>query len=288
MMKTENRISSILKTAENMFKSTLSAGAIIYAWGFLIVSVYLSQFNVLSMNLLRVQYVLAGIWFFVPIIIFLVFVIVLAVIVYDEFFYLETKLKKPKGVGRFLTFIWKLFWIYIFIIGFLGLVGMFLKSIAPNFTSSFNSIDRSNILYVAGFCLAIVVLTGLVWFLFKVKKEDSEDERISSRLWGTLYALFAVVVIFGYTLYFSLNLYPKIPAVLGGAQPLSVKIMVIPGIEYDSVRAELNFDDNQELSPTLKLITTTDDSYIILDPTNVHRVIVLPKNYVSLIIFESE
>ena len=83
-------------------------------------------------------------------------------------------------------------------------------------------------------------------------------------------------------------MYPKIPAVVGGGQPVDVKIMLVQDDNYKTLRGILSYDDNQEISQTVSLITTTDENYVIVVPSDVHRIFLLPKGSVSLLVIDSK
>jgi hypothetical protein len=283
-MEIENKTSSTLQVVENITKSVLSIGAIIYAWGFLVISIYLSQYHISSLNLLRVQYILAGIWIVIPILLFSILAIWFTAAFYKEFF-TKAEEQKDKKKRWFLDFIWKIIIVVMLISGYYFIVSDFLKWIAPTFTSGIFVLNGFDLLKVAGFCLGIAIFLGITWNFINGSRKYPE-KKAPYLLWGVLFAIFTTTIALGYTVYFSLYLYPKIPSILGGGQPQNVKIMIGHGDDYESLRKALNFDNNQELSSTLKLITTTDEIYLILDPINTYRAIVLPKNSVSLLILE--
>ena len=162
----------------------------------------------------------------------------------------------------------------------------FLNFVAPNLALKFTEISNSDMLQYSGFCLGIAILIGMTWIFIREIREESGKVNVRNIFGTIIFASFAGIAILGYTLHFAINLYPKIPAVVGGGQPIETQFMLTHDDNYEYLKDVFNFDDNQELSPRVKLLTTTDEDYVFIHPINIQRVILLPKDSVSLFIFD--
>jgi hypothetical protein len=288
-MKTQNEEQSLIQSLEKSIRSILSIGAIIYAWGFIVVSIYLSQYSVVSLNLLRIQYILAGIWIIVPIIIFTIALSWFFSSIYYQYFENRNRINPPDTRKmRFMRILVGL------LAGFMSLsfcywvTTNFISWSAPNVFAQFTPLSISDVLKLIVFCFGIDLSILFSWALmYRTRAESGKGDFLPFFSAVTGFS-FAGLMIIGYTFYFAINIYPKIPSFFGGGQPIEVRFILAHDDNYESLRDSLHFVDDQELSPTVRLVTTTENDYIIIDPTDSRRVILLPQKSVSLFIFESK
>jgi uncharacterized membrane protein YwzB len=283
-MTDDANITSLAKRIEGYFKAILSFGGVIYATGFLVVSVHLSRYDISPFGVIRIQYILAGAWLILPLVLTLCIAFWVLAYAY-HLFKKSTEQRRSR---------WRLVWvpvkILIIVLGVYGICSFFLNllcSSAPVLAGKFQHVRFGDFLKLGGFCLGIFLFSTITWaFLSDIRTKKGE---ISYRdlFAGISYVAITSLVFAGYMGFFAINLYPSIPADLGGGSSIEMRVMLKKNDQNVHINKLLGITDDTVLSPSLKLLLVTDKSYFIADP-NVDRIsIELPKDMVSVAAFGS-
>ncbi len=244
----ENKFDLNLESVSKLF--TISV-ATIYLFGFLVVMRHLSRYGVSSLTVLKLQYLVAGLWLVMPIVLFTVL-------------YSSTEainLLRPRTtLGRHIVG-------YALLKSVAGLVLLILASfIISEF--GFESVFRQGwkiLLAFFGFYLAIETLVWLNWTCWKRTRgtEASDIPWWLDRNLRIFYATLLGLVSLSYLSYFAVHVYPLIPYSLGGGKPLTA-IFLLKAQEKDSL--PVIRDGCTSRSVPYKLLLTTDRTFVVLSP----------------------
>jgi hypothetical protein len=216
-----------------------------YILGFIVVTIYLSQFGFYAISLIHLQYLIVGIWAIVPL---LLGWISLFYSIADDG--LPFDLNKPGSLMAF---------------GYLsGVVSFALLYFFSKWFSGRGFVERLIVLSIAGLLAGIYSLV-VAWLATQVK-----PWRYSSKLVGgvVMLACFAGVLLFLYATNFSRHLYGDIPSPWGGGKPRVVR--VIPtSKEKDEVRATgIQFSQGALVSDRVNLMLVTEKECVFLTGTS--------------------
>lgn len=231
------------EVADVLAKCGAIAVAVLYVLGAIVTTIRYARYGVTSWNLFRAQYVVAGSWAVLPIAAVAAFVIVWQV-------------KSEKWFFRTITGI-PLFAIFVF---------SMLDSLEVFGYSALELVFA--VFIVTGVCLTLDVLPSVQRMLV------TGDEPLDG---GEKFALTIVVIVFPLALYlgvFATELYPEIPAWVGGGAPISVRLVAKPGA---SIPPEAIGDRN--------LLYETDTVYVIEGTSEDIAVITVPRDAVASVSF---
>lgn len=272
--------------------STVKIGAaivgIIYTLGFLVVSLHLSQFNIVPFTLFRIQYLVSGLWLLFP----------LAAIAVPFFWIAAAFEHRFSLTALSARSIWKVilrilvrFAMSLFVAaGWLGiLVAVFNISNPKLVERWFSGVDVEFLLGYIGvvflFSLGIFVLTLFAWLLLHKIKLSTITENLSDLVWGGAVTSFTIVIFFSYVGHFANEFYPRIPASIGGGAPVTVQF-VLKNSEGAIDATILAAQEGRFISNSYDLILQTNEVYVVLMPgASNNTVLVLNKDEVRGVIF---
>ena len=275
-----DRPRSALATVEGLGKAAVAVLGIIYALGLAVVTLHLARYGASGLGLLQEQYVLAGVWALLPLgaIGFVCAAIVGAA--FQEFGRLDADPTSTRR-QRWVMIAGKVMQGFFAALAWLLTAGFFLGFVTPQISDpSAASLGGWTFLTiaakVAGFAavLALFVIGGLGLIV-------GEENR--NPVLGTVILSTALFVLLGYLGYFTASVYPLIPAAVGGGQPRRIHILLKSGTAEASAAALLRGTPGQEPLSEHRLLFTTDKSYIVVDPSDPHRAIEIPKDLVTAV-----
>jgi len=235
--------------------------AILYGFGFIVVSVRLSQFNVAAYGMLRIQYLLAGIWLLLPMIAVLLPLVWTAAFLHDEYRAGKLPLSWSR---RLLGHMYK-------IAKAITLSFMMLTTIAGIFAASVPEIrvhlgmpDAKFIFRYIGtvllFALGIGLTAFVAWLFGRDVKRRALTESLNDTLWSGIGGSLCVAISLAYICHFALTLYPRIPASLGGGEPVRVSLV------YKEHSIDNRPNDSKTSTAAYDLILDAEDEYVVLKP----------------------
>lgn len=250
-----------------------------YLFGYLVVTIHLARFSVAPLDLIRVQYIAAGVWSVLPLI-FLLFPFVFFA------FSLDADRKKSEPGDRPL-------WRRLLTLGaqivsaLLGALGASVAVIAVLNWASGGLMGGAGvddiimiIKFLGGTCLFALLLVACGFTAWRSFADVDYTKPLSSfgdLIGGSCFALIEFVLMISYLFYFASNMYGKIAAYLGGG----ASIPVVIGFK-DS-------DDHPDKAKTIvsgpyELLATTERNLYVLRP-NTKKAIEISRDSVETIEF---
>ena len=216
---------SVVGEVERWTKVGIGIFGFLYVLGFLVHTLYLASYGVAAMNLLRIQYIMAGVWALMPMALIIGF-----------YFWVSYAVESRKPGTHYA------YSAAVASIAFVGIVGL---AVSP-FDEIFTLPPHAGV-DVAWMIGLVVVLIGLVVVLARQIKEGARIDWII--------ALLAIASV-GYVVRFSHLVYPGIPASIGGGRPINVRFAI-----SDEMKRIVPID----VARTYPLLMTTDRSFTVLD-----------------------
>jgi len=252
---------------ESLSKLLAATLAILYILGFLVVATFLSKFGVSSFSVLQLQYLLAGIWVLGP------FVLYSAVVYLGRNFEVASA---PSIDGKTN---WPRFLLTAIFTSIPVNILLILMFAIPNVWESLTwKIGRGFL----SFYIGIVICTTLLVMSRKVVREK-ESWLIKPSHTG-FYSITLFMLVLAYTVWFSVRIFPLIPASLGGGRPLSV--VFFEGEK--KMPDEIQRDGATKRSIQYKLILSTDKYYVVLSPSSRERSMEISRDSVAGMIVLNE
>jgi hypothetical protein len=254
----------------------------LYALGFLVVTFHLSQYGVAPVTWLRPQYLLAGIWCLLPVLV-LTAGVAFAALQFTEP-WIRGSLVVPRKTRRYrhtvgaIQGFGSLFAAFIFISIAISFV------VGPSFHDHYRWGPSSIItLKLLAFCLLIAASARYAIAAFSkhtvlasvptggpaiTSTESDEQKWVSMRFdrsvaltsFGVLMAVACLFFILLYVHSFSVSIYSAMPPTLGGGRPQRVVFLIESGIQQT---APLVVDSTGARSIPYNLLLTTDSSYVV-------------------------
>ena len=217
--------------------------ALTYPLGILVVSLYLARYTVSPLSLLRVQYVVAGLWLLVPIAAIFALSAWFGIVFRDS---VRDRKRTSESVRVWLLFMpVALYRATIAVFGFLVvsglLAGVALAPLGPGADSPVGFLFSLSTLALFGYAAlavvlgwAFVIMLGGVIGALKsappapldhptITREDSVLGKVAGAIVvGSLY----LMAVLAYTGNFASSFYPEIPATLGGGKPTMVRFLL--------------------------------------------------------------
>jgi hypothetical protein len=260
--------------------------SVIYFFGFLVVTCHLTRYGVSSISLLKLQYLVAGVWLLAPLAGLWVF---LAGIVspgpslfaerkfefpvtnppQDIFERLQQFSKEmliPQGVRGYLLELFGLAIMFVPIVLasiVIAAFGFGSLNAASSFMGTFFRFH--NLLIWVAFFAGIAITAGLAINALS----RTEEEEKAARKWKTdgfafYMATLCALILLWYVFYFARNWYPLIPYSLGGGKPLSVVFL----LKTEEGHKELPVvpDSSGHRSIPYKMLLATEKTFVVLSP----------------------
>lgn len=220
--------------------------SVAYVLGLLIINFHFSALGITDMSLLRVNYILAGTWSLIPILI----TILIIAVSYSLLMPIWSNGKVIKIVSIFIS---------------LALAIVYL-TIAVFTVKKFLDVSTNNAFAIFGFPIMGVVCCLPSMGLLKLEhKLDSKEIKRSKKIAATCFmVILALILILHYTFIFAGSIYPSIPSCLGGGNSVPVEMYVD---EYST--ANESFKNCQIASGKgdswkAQLVLATDKGYVLL------------------------
>lgn len=280
-----------LKRLEQAGKVTAAGAAIIYILGLVVVTLHLGRYGASGLGLLHEQYVVAGLWVLVP-------PLVAALLMSAAFVAAMTE-SQPDEKSRFPRWLNALFAVLGVVVGYPVIAGYFL-SFVSGVSVGISTADLVWIGATATFfaVIATAFLAGGVSLL--------SSQANHYRVMGLGLVVFSIFPILGYVGYFTKDVYPKIPASLGGGQSERIRILLgseknenttipaPPKVEGEIKLQDLNLikvrnpvqdflSDSTGYSGEYELLFVTNDAYIVVDPVDSKKALEIKKGMVSAV-----
>jgi len=222
---------SFLRLAKRLTANSAAVLGGLYALGFFVDLLHLSRFGVLSVNLLRAQYVLAGVWLILPLglaaaILFIG--ITTCIYEYNETFRIAVPpLSSPDAPHH---------WILIdaIVTGSATGIGLAMAA-AAIFMRALESLGQPDLLWSAilrplPFALLVILIAACLTLSEHLLREGRDltgarlEEPLLGPPWWLVLGAFLMAIMVAYMTNFSRKVYPQIPAELGGGQDQRVTL----------------------------------------------------------------
>ncbi len=253
-------------TLDALPKLSLAILGIIYLFGFLVVMFNLSQYGVSPVGLLRIQYLVAGVWSLTPI--FISYMVIVAI-----YWFISPHLNKPDKretrLNRFFDYYIMIYatlsFVFVLLIILFFFFSLFLPDLGIKGSFYFIGQNWNMVMIVSSFSMIIGFLVKVAWeqlhfLLYHDYQKDSQHHR--RVIAGILFSLCSTFLfIIAYMAYFSLNVYSKIPHGVGGGRPLLVQFLLNEG--EDMKHLPIVADESGKKSIPYRLVLRTDKMYVI-------------------------
>lgn len=295
---------------ETAGKLAASLGAVCYLTGLFVININLSQYGYFSLSLLNVRYILAGVWAFIPLLLWWILRWWTLSSISRE---IEEDTKKSKEQIRKLREKLENLKRIREKTGDLGLIGAKLFG-GPKWVMWSVAIF-SNLLALFAGILAIVALFyprylslwsgGMPWGLrliyttilaaYVVATLPTSEKRLSGFLSRIVKSPgVTLLFFFAYLLIFARFQYSAIPSFFGGGRPQMVRLVVSPTEQQSLIACGLSFPENSIQSAPIRLLLATSENYILLPKGSEENItpeiinaIEVRRDLVQAIIYES-
>jgi hypothetical protein len=238
---------------ETIGKAAAWATAVLYAIGYFAVQLHFLRYDHHGFaEMVRAQYVAAGIWFFAPLVLGGFFVTALVN------WFAATWSVKPK-----LDLMLKFLLLLVLVLLILGVI--LIAAFRPNHPWILRQdvAVRFLILSVIGAFVAAPFL--LLYSHWASQGEESGDKRTLWQLSRQYFRLSTVLWFLMYVAAFESLLYPYVPQALGGGSLRSVQLAVEPDFKSSAIALGVQFSSEQGyLTGPLSLLTETKDEYVVV------------------------
>jgi hypothetical protein len=233
----EPHVRRLTDSVELIGKIFLLFTGICYAFGLIVVNIRLARYGIYSLNLLQLNYVTAGIWSLLP--------ILLAGLgaAFGIHTYHLTREQMHTSIPTWIRFV------YAAIMG--PLAAFFLPRIL-GFTLGWSWFRVSLLGAIVGFALVMVIIQP-----YRVSSLEDLAVGVGGRLVAGSFLIFYLAV-------FAKGAYSEIPAELGGGRPDQVSFVVDSATKPYLQAAGLQFATDSNKSEPVELILATDREYIFL------------------------
>ena len=257
---TDAHLADDLSLIESLSKLFAVFFGLLYLLGFIVVASHLSRYGVSSFSVLQLQYLSAGVWVVGPLVVFLALKLVSRR--FDE-------RVAPAIAGKYN---WRGFVISLFFTGIPSLIFFALLASVPNTSLHWGIGIRLYLFYVV-----MLNLAQIFWMAWRT--ETGKETRWMNRGHAApFYLTFLLMVVLGYTVWFSARIYPLIPFSLGGGRPLTVVFF-----EGDKKMPEeiQRTEGSIKRSIPYKLLLSTDRYYVVVAPSPKERSLEVSRDSVA-------
>jgi hypothetical protein len=259
---TDSPLPSDLRFLESLSKAFVVALGLLYLLGFFVVASYLSRYGVASFAVLQIQYLIAGVWALGPPVLFASLLLV------------ERRFGEraaPETAGKFN---WRGFGLSLVIQGLPSSLLLGLLAVIPNVSDSMTWGIGIRLFL---FFVAMVACTQLFWVSRQVDRERETWWRNRSHA-APFYLASLLMIVLGYSLWFSARIYPLIPFSLGGGKPLTVAFFEGERKMPDEIQRP---DPFAKRSIPYKLLLATDKYFVVMSPSDKERSVEISRDSVA-------
>jgi len=277
----------IASTFEAVTKVSITITAIVYVLGLFVVNIFLNRYGFRNFGLLQLHYIAAGLWLLVPIV--LILLLVLCFVLVNDFNEIERDseikprqwLEKQNALSK-MVIGWALDRTKDNVFKNKTLETIFLALIFWGLLvyglSYFLGIKFSWNWLIAMLIIGFIV-GGIAMGAFGLLQLSDAKIRIFSRVM----LIFYTVAIPFYILFFALQIYPEIPASLGGGAGQPVQFVV--DVEKQSILEAAGIEVSDEnISTRVLLLLETDKEYLIISKPD-SKAISLQKDLISAVLY---
>jgi hypothetical protein len=262
-------------------KAGASLVGVLYGFGFTVVSVHLARYSVSPYGLLRTQYLLAGIWLLVPLVLVALPALWMIAALRHQDNPSDDKLEGWRRVYRRAGKIWQALWLTSTIV---LLLILFSNTLLP--VDLLTAGRRLDVSFLSRHALTTLVFgvslvtasTGAGYCARKARQGNDRVRQVRSYLWAAMLASVTLIVLFMYIGHFAVTAYPRIPASIGGGEPVSLRFLLKSDEAAKPVAAskqQLTLGTN-----SFELVSETADEYIVVTPADHSRTVVVRKSEV--------
>jgi hypothetical protein len=236
--------------------------AVVYVVGLAVVSLHLSRYGVFGLSLAQADYLLAGVWALVPLVVVGTIAGVVTALVLQEQAAHTGAGGVVRGSGSFSKRRDMVIGVLAVTLGMV-LMALYLTSFvggrsAEDMIEPFGAGELLAIgVATLGFLLAVALGTGVALF---ARSQHPVD--VPYRVLGVMLAVTALIAYIGY---FTDTVYPRIPSAVGGGAPTAVHMVMksdsTPGMLASVMRGLAN-----EAACRHRLLFANNTEYIIVDP----------------------
>ena len=259
---TDSQLPSEFRLLELLSKVFAVALTVLYLLGFFVVASYLSRYGVASFSLLQIQYLIAGVWALGPPVLF-------ACLLFVERRFGERA--APETTGKFN---WRRFGISSVIQGLPSSLLLVLFAVIPNVSDS-----MTWGIGVRLFLFFWTMVTCVQLFLLSYQVDTGKETWWANRSHAApFYLASLLMIVLGYSLWFSARIYPLIPFSLGGGKPLTVAFFEGEKKMPDEIQRP---DPSAKRSIPYKLLLATDKYFVVLSPSDKERSVEISRDSVA-------
>jgi hypothetical protein len=298
MKQEDSKKPTFFSRVEDFTKLGLPVLGIIYVLGFIVVALNLSKYGVSPLSLVRVQYILAGIWLLLPFFALAIIIIWFSSTLLDEYEDNSPDAVKTKStLGKLWFHIKKIGQAFAGLFGILLFAGGSLYWVIMQFPQSFGeSMGFLELLkvvgWISGFGIFIAMTgAGALAILIDVKNQNSvADGKINypDLLKGATLAAFFLFLLLGYIGFYSFVIYERIPSALGGGSPMRVRFMPKQGADNQKIAQLIKTANQDNLSEPYFLLFSTDKTLVVIDPNDNTQAIEISKDLIDAVIFNAK
>jgi hypothetical protein len=244
--------------------------ALPYLVGYVVVTIHLAKFGILPLDVISLQYVTAGIWSILPLIIIFYPLLGLATALHDQYKRGEStpKLSRSTLLSHVLKIGFALFITYGWCVILVGLFRWVAGELIDNISLALTIRDILKFLGITLiFALAIAFCAFYAWLFLRDVKISDFHSSFNDLVWGLNFGFFLCAVFLCYIFYFATNMYGEIPAYLGGGAPVPISI---------HLKQQKISNSSPETGPIPSgryyLLTTTEHSFYVSSMQGRHAI----------------
>jgi hypothetical protein len=275
----EQARSSFKETLELFGKIILGLAGFCYVIGVLVVSVHLRQYGVNSLALSQLSYVMAGMWAFIPIVLWLA---MLALVNYGIAIDSLTKNEKPRASKTFLGGASNIFGSKTVNVLASIAVALIMMGLAAEYLSKYLGLHLGLINWILIPWLGIVAAFTTSTALFNLAQRDTY-KTFGDLTIGLGLAIFALLLSMWYVMAFANRTYNDIPMAIGGGGPTRVEMIVTPEGKAYLENIGIVFA-SQNRTASLQLLLAAEKQYVIIGADG--QAVSVPADAVKLMIYE--
>jgi hypothetical protein len=265
------KLPSHIETAGKLFGVCFG---LLYLTGFLVVTFHLGRYGVFSPALVRSQYVIAGLFLFVPSAIAFSFIYAVFRKPEDRLGYVKETMANQSRARRI---VWVLFDSFRLVLVCYTL----LAGIALTFGLDLAQVDWKTLVW-SGVIIGLFgpILNGIIGTVVAVFILRREHLNAKSYVLFSFAMTFFIVMALGATQYFAYRFYSLVPYEFGGGQPLPVVFV----LKANEARDAITQDASGKKSIPYGLLMETSDAYFVVSSEKDQRAIELKKDAVEAVV----
>jgi hypothetical protein len=247
---------------ESLSKLFAAALGVLYLTGFIVVASHLSGYGISSFSVVQLQYLIAGVWVLGPPALY-------ASLLAVEYRFSERAAPEIKG-----KFNWRRFGISSLGGSIPSSVLMVLMAKIPNVSDNL-TVGMGIRLFL--FFFGMVIFAQLFWMS---RGTDGTQEKwwLNRSHSAPFYLAMLLMIVFGYSLWFSARIYPLIPFSLGGGKPLTVVFFEGEKKMPDEI---MKTASSAKRSIQYKLLLETDKYFVVASPADKERSLEISRDSIA-------